>query len=83
MGLGPFLVALPRTGKVGASVKILGTNLTGATSVRFNGVVAAYAVSASGSFISVKVPAGATTGAVRVTTASGPLATYAPFQVIP
>jgi uncharacterized repeat protein (TIGR03803 family) len=32
MGLGPFVKALPPAGKPGATVKILGTNLTGATS---------------------------------------------------
>lgn len=32
-GLGPFVKTLPASGKVGATVKILGTNLTDATSI--------------------------------------------------
>jgi hypothetical protein len=34
-GLQPFVATLPTSGKVGAAVKILGSNLTGATSVTF------------------------------------------------
>src|ERR1039458_6426643 len=37
VGLGPFVKTQPPNGKVGAAVEILGTNLTGATSVSFNG----------------------------------------------
>src|ERR1022692_1214834 len=37
VGLGPFVKIRPPFGKVGAAIKILGTNLTGATSVSFNG----------------------------------------------
>jgi uncharacterized repeat protein (TIGR03803 family) len=36
-GLGPFVETQTSSGKVGATVKILGSNLTGATSVTFNG----------------------------------------------
>ena len=34
--LGPFVETLPAAGKAGATIKILGSNLTGATSVTFN-----------------------------------------------
>ena len=43
-GLGPFVEAQPTSGKVGAKVKILGTNLTGTTSVTFNGMPAVFKV---------------------------------------
>src|ERR1022692_2487930 len=42
VGLGPFVKIRPPYGKVGAAVKILGTDLTGATSVSFNGTAAVF-----------------------------------------
>jgi uncharacterized protein (TIGR03437 family) len=65
---------------VGARVKILGTNLTGATSVSFNGTPAVFKV-ASGSKITTTVPTGATTGTVQVVTPSGTLSSNVPFRV--
>ncbi len=47
MGLGPFVKTLPTSGKVKAKVKILGTDLTGATSVTFNGTPAIFKVASS------------------------------------
>jgi uncharacterized repeat protein (TIGR03803 family) len=44
VGLGPFVETLPSSGKVGSAIKILGTNLTGATSVTFNGLAATFTV---------------------------------------
>jgi len=70
VGLAPFVETQPTCGKVGAAVKILGTNLTGATSVKFNGTAAVFTV-ASGSLITTTVPAGASTGLVKVTITSG------------
>jgi uncharacterized protein (TIGR03437 family) len=67
---------------VGAHVKILGTDLTGATSVSFNGTAAAFTV-VSPSLITTTVPAGATTGKVEVATPSGTLSTYVPYRVRP
>jgi uncharacterized repeat protein (TIGR03803 family) len=82
VGLGPFVKTLPTSGKVGAAVKILGTNLTGATSVGFHGTAAAFTV-VSASEISATVPAGATTGKVRVTTPEGTLLSDVAFRVRP
>ncbi len=82
VGLGPFVETQPASGKVGAAVKILGTNLTGATSVTFNGTAATFAV-VSKSKITTTVPAGATTGTVKVTTSSGTLKSNTKFRVAP
>jgi len=51
---------------VSAVVEILGTDLTGATSVTFNGTAAEFTVNESGSAITSMVPTGATTGFVSV-----------------
>jgi uncharacterized protein (TIGR03437 family) len=67
VGLGPFVETLPNSGKVGAAIRILGTDLTGATSVSFNGTAAKFKV-ISNSEIETNVPSGATTGTVEVTT---------------
>ena len=67
VGLGPFVETLPNSGKVGAAIRILGTDLTGATSVSFNGTAAKFKV-ISKSEIETNVPSGATTGTVEVTT---------------
>ena len=81
MGLGPFVKTVPTAGKVGGSVRILGTNLTGATSVTFNGVAATFVVRGPSQIIT-KLPAGATTGPVQVTTPTGTLISNVAFQVI-
>jgi uncharacterized repeat protein (TIGR03803 family) len=80
VGLGPFVETLPTSGKVGSSVNILGTKLTGATSVNFNGTAATFTV-VSGSEIKATVPAGATTGKVQVKTPSGTLTSNVNFRV--
>jgi uncharacterized repeat protein (TIGR03803 family) len=80
MGLGPFVEPQTDSGKVGASVKILGTDLTGATSVTFNGIAAAFTV-VSASEIEATVPAGATTGMVQVVTPNGTLSSNVSFRV--
>ena len=80
LGLGPFVETEPTVAKVGAGVKILGTNLTGATSVNFNGKAATFTV-VSSSEISTTVPVEATTGEVQVLTPSGTLLSNVPFRV--
>ncbi len=79
--LGPFVTLLPRSGKIGASMGILGTDLTSATSVTFSGVSAKFTVGSS-SLITATVPAGATTGTVQVVTPGGTLSSNVPFRVI-
>lgn len=80
VGLGPFVETLPTSGKVGAAVKILGSKLTGASSVTFNGTPAAFTV-VSSSLITTTVPAGATTGTVQVTKPVGTVSSNVPFRV--
>jgi uncharacterized repeat protein (TIGR03803 family) len=80
VGLGPFVKTLTASGKAGTKVKILGTNLTGATSVAFNGTSATFSVNSS-SLITAVVPAGATTGLVTVTTPQGVLNSNTKFQI--
>jgi uncharacterized repeat protein (TIGR03803 family) len=82
VGLGPFVETIPASGKVGKAVKILGTNLTGSTSVTFNGTAATFTV-VSGSEITTTVPTGATTGKVKVTTPHRMLTSNVSFRVIP
>jgi uncharacterized repeat protein (TIGR03803 family) len=82
VGLGPFVETRPTSGKVGAAVKILGNNLTGATSVTFNGRLAVFTV-VSSTEIKTSVPIGATTGKVKVTTPKGMLTSNVKFRVTP
>src|ERR1017187_2318969 len=82
VGLGPFVKIRPPYGKVGAAVKILGTNLTGATSVSLNGTAAVFEV-VSSSEITTTVPAGASSGKVQVVTPSDTLSSNASFRVVP
>ena len=82
VGLGPFVETQPTSGKVGAAVKILGTNLNGATSVTFNGTTATFHL-VSSSEITTTVPAGASTGKVKVATPHGTLTSNVSFRVTP
>jgi uncharacterized protein (TIGR03437 family) len=67
---------------VGAAIIILGTDLTGTTSVSFNGTPAAFEV-VSATQITTTVPAGATTGRIQVITPGGALFSGGPFLVLP
>jgi uncharacterized repeat protein (TIGR03803 family) len=82
VGLDPFVKTEPTSGEAGAAVIILGTDLTGATSVTFNGRVAAFTV-VSSSEIEATVPAGASGGKVEVSTPHGTLSSNVPFRVAP
>jgi uncharacterized repeat protein (TIGR03803 family) len=82
VGLGPFVEPQPTSGKVGSTVKIMGTSLLFATGVSFNGTTASFKV-ASSSLITAIVPAEATTGPVQVTLPTGTLTSNVNFQVLP
>ncbi|MGA9473099.1 MAG: choice-of-anchor tandem repeat GloVer-containing protein [Terriglobales bacterium] len=81
VGLGPFVQPIPTFGKAGKTkVIIQGTDLTGATSVAFNGKSATFEV-VSATEITTTVPTGATTGAVKVVTPGGTLEGNVAFTV--
>lgn len=61
----------PTFGPVGSVVDIIGSGLTGATDVTFNGVDAGAPEFVSDTEVHATVPAGATTGVVSVATAGG------------
>jgi uncharacterized repeat protein (TIGR03803 family) len=80
LGLGPFIETRPTSGTVETAVTILGTDLTGVTNVRFNGLESKFTI-VSTSEITTTVPKGATTGPVRVITPTGKLQSNVPFRV--
>jgi uncharacterized repeat protein (TIGR03803 family) len=82
MGLAPFVKTIPIWGRVGATIEILGTNLTGTTSVTFNGIPAMFKVN-SETLILATVPAGATTGKLEVVIPTRTLKSNVRFQVRP
>ena len=83
MGLAPFVKAVPNFGKAGQVVMILGNNLTGATSVTFNGVSRRRFKVVSSTFIKApQVPVGTGGGTIQVTTPSGTLSSNAGFQAL-
>ena len=63
-------------------VTIAGHNFTGATSVKFNGLSASFSI-ASDSQLYAKVPTGATSGPISVSTANGTTTSEAAFTVAP
>jgi uncharacterized repeat protein (TIGR03803 family) len=82
MGLSPFVETLPSAGRVGATIRILGNDLTGASSVTFNGTEANFKV-ASANLIVATVPSGATTGTLQVSGSGFTRSTVVPFTVEP
>ncbi len=83
MGLGPFVAFVQATGRAGSSAQILCQNLTGTTSVTFNGVPATSFTVKSATYMTAVVPSGATTGPVVVTAPGGTLTSNVSFRVIP
>lgn len=82
VGLGPFVSLVASLGKVGSTAEILGQGLTGTTAVTFNGTSATFTV-VSDTYMTAIVPAGATTGFVKVTTPSSTLTSNTKFRVTP
>jgi uncharacterized repeat protein (TIGR03803 family) len=82
VGLGPFVETNPTSGKVGGLITILGNGLKGTTSVSFNGTTATFTV-VSNTAIKAKIPTGATTGTIEVTTPGGTLSSNVAFTVAP
>ena len=80
---GPSITSFsPTTGPVGTSVVINGSNLTGATLVRFNGVSATpFTVNSTGTQITTTVPTGATSGLIQVVTSAGTATSATSFTV--
>jgi hypothetical protein len=72
----------PASGAVGTSVIITGTNLTGATSVAFNGKAASSFTVNSSTQVTAVVAGGTSTGPIQVTTAGGSASSAAPFTVL-
>jgi uncharacterized repeat protein (TIGR03803 family) len=82
VGLKPFVETQPTFGAVGTPVNILGTHLTSATGVTFNGSPAPFTVVVK-TLITATVPVGATTGTVQVVTPNGNGLSNVPFTVLP
>ena len=70
----------PATGPVGTRVKISGSNLENATSVKFNGKAASIKKD-SANKLKVVVPAGATSGPITITTPVGTVTSAGNFTV--
>lgn len=79
-GLRPFISLVTTSGKVGKKVEILGQGFKGTRSVSFNGTSASYEV-VSNTYLTATVPAGATTGPVKIATAGGTLTSKVNFHV--
>jgi plastocyanin len=81
VGAGPAVSKFtPTSGRAGIKVTITGHNLAHATSVKFNGTSAVIS-SDSTTRIVVKVPVGATTGKIAITTSSGTATSAKVFTV--
>jgi uncharacterized repeat protein (TIGR03803 family) len=79
--LTPFAGLLPSSGKVGSTVGILGQGFNSSSVVAFNGVPATAVTPTGTTFLSVVVPAGASTGFVTVTTGATVLSSTVPYLV--
>lgn len=80
---GPLISSFsPASGVAGTVVTLTGSNFSGATAVKFNGVNAASFTVVSGNQIQATVPAGASTGLISVTTPQGSGSSSAAFVVI-
>jgi uncharacterized repeat protein (TIGR03803 family) len=81
-GFSPFVSFVSSSGKAGQNVEILGQGFTGTTTVLFNGTSATFKVN-SDAFLTATVPAGATSGFVKVVTPTGTLRSNVRFRIVP
>jgi uncharacterized repeat protein (TIGR03803 family) len=79
-GLSPFVRLVTTSGKVGATVEMLGQGFTGTTAVSFNGVAATFHV-VSQTYLTATVPTGATNGFITVKRPSGVLKSNQVFRI--
>jgi uncharacterized repeat protein (TIGR03803 family) len=82
VGMQPVVSLMPTSGTAGQTIEILGSGLTGTTSVRFGSGSATYTV-VSDTYMTAVVPASGTTGTVTVTTPSGSLKSKQIFKLLP
>lgn len=80
VGISAFVEAQPGSGNAGTHVTIRGSNLLGATGVTFNGTPSTFTLMSPFEILAT-VPAGATTGVVRVAIPGATLISNADFQV--
>jgi len=76
-----FITPMPYSGKVGAVIGILGQGFSSASVVKFNGVAAAGITLTGTTFIQAKIPTGASSGILTVTTGATTLKSLRKFIV--
>jgi len=83
-GTVPLITSVtPAAGAVGSQVTIVGTDLTGAQTVSFNGALATFTINGSGTQIIATVPTGATSGNIVVVAPQGTAVSPTLFTVTP
>lgn len=82
LALPRFIEPQQHAARIGSTIVILGTNLTGATKVAFNGTPAKFTV-VSGNEIKATVPSGATTGKIVITVNGRMLSSNGHFGILP
>ena len=82
LGLPPFITYLASYGRVGTEVDILGEHFTSDSKVFFNGV-RAQVITVAPTYMTVVIPAGATTGFITATTNVGTLKSNKKFVIRP
>ncbi len=80
IGAPAITVFSPTSGSAGMTITITGSNLSNASSVKFNGTAAVIGTNTATS-ITVTVPGGATTGTISVTTPGGTVTSAQTFTV--
>ena len=81
LGLSPFVLLSPTSGKVGTKVGIMGQGFDSASVVKFGGVPATSITLTDSAYIVATVPAGAVDGKVTVTTGATTLTSTQTFTV--